>query len=300
MLTSLSEGTLKQYSNPIRSWWLFCIRKGSDPYEVSETNLLEFLSERFEAGASYGTLNSMRAAISLIAMTNLSSNPLLNRFFRGVYRQRPLKPKYDRTWDPKIVLDFLEQWYPLNRLKLSELTLKLVTLLALGTAHRLQTLSLIRLRDIKNSENGLQVEIKDLIKTSKKGVKQPLLVLPFFKEKPQLCIASTVLKYIEMTSALRTRDKLLITWKKPHKEASTQTISRWIKSVLTTSGVSEEFTAYSTRHASTSSAFRKGVDINVIKSTAGWSKSSDVFAKFYNRPLHTTENNFAKTVFLKE
>ncbi|CAD6225121.1 GSCOCG00011809001-RA-CDS, partial [Cotesia congregata] len=286
MLSSLTENTVKQYSNPIKLWWQFCNKKGLDPFEISESELLDFLSIRFEAGASYGTLNSMRAAISLIAGTNLSDSVLLNRFFKGVFKQRPLKARYDRTWDPKIVLDFLEKWSPVESLNLSELTKKVATLLALGTGHRLQTLAAISLTNIKKSKTGLEIEIKDLIKTSKKGRKQPLLQLPTFKEKPQLCIVTHVLRYIEVTKKLR-KDckKLLITWKKPHKEASSQTISRWIKSVLSASGVSEEFTGYSTRHASTSSAFRKGLDINVIKSTAGWSKSSEVFARFYNRPL---------------
>ncbi|XP_057327400.1 uncharacterized protein LOC130668903 [Microplitis mediator] len=195
MLSSLTENTIKQYSNPIKLWWQFCNKKGLDPFEISESELLDFLSTRFEA--------------------------------------------------------------------------------------------------------GLEIEIKDLIKTSKKGVKQPLLQLPIFKEKPQLCIVTHVLRYIELTKELREDcEKLLITWRKPHKEASSQTISRWIKSVLSASGVSEDFTEYSTRHASTSSAYRKGLDINVIKSTAGWSKSSEVFARFYNRPLQETDDNFAKTVFL--
>ncbi|XP_057335443.1 uncharacterized protein LOC130674191 [Microplitis mediator] len=279
MLSSLTENTIKQYSNPIKLWWQFCNKKGLDPFEISESELLDFLSTRFEVGASYGTLNSTRAAVSLIAKTSLSNSVLLNRFFKGVFKQRPLKARYDRTWDPKIVLDFLERWSPVESLKLSELTKKVTTLLALGT--------------------GLEIEIKDLIKTSKKGVKQPLLQLPMFKEKPQLCIVTHVLRYIELTKELREDcEKLLMTWRKPHKEASSQTISRWIKSVPSASGVSEEFTGYSTRHTSTSSAYRKGLDINKIKSTAGWSKSSEVFARFYNRPLQETDDNFAKTVFL--
>ncbi|XP_074102607.1 uncharacterized protein LOC141529804 [Cotesia typhae] len=300
MLSSLTESTIKQYANPIKRWWQFCFKKEYNPYDISESKLLEFLSKRFEEGASYGTLNSSRSAISLLSNTNLSDSTLLTRFFKGVYKQRPLRPRYNKTWDPKIVLNYLENLGPIKDLKLSELTKKLVALLALGTGHRLQTLAVIKLVDIKKTKNGLEVEIRELIKTSKKGVDQPLLCLPKFEKKPKLCIATHVEEYIKRTSSIRGNcNNLLVTWSKPHKEASSQTISRWIKSVLSASGVGEEFTAYSTRHASTSSAFRKGVDINVIKSTAGWSKSSEVFAKFYNRPLKQSKNNFAESVILE-
>lgn len=102
-----------------------------------------------------------------------------------------------------------------------------MTLLALGTGHRLQASAVVSLTNIKKSKTRLEMKIKDLIKTSKKGLKQSLLQLPIFKENPQLCIVTHMLRYIEVSKELR-KDykKLLITWKKLHKEASSETISR--------------------------------------------------------------------------
>ena len=45
------------------------------------------------------------------------------------------------------------------------------------------------------------------------------------------------------------------------------------------------FSAYSTRHAATSSAYRIEVLLGEIRKMAGWSETSNVFARFYNRPL---------------
>ena len=299
MLTSITESTMKQYIGPIRSWCNFCLSKNIDIYSFKDTEVLEFLTEKFNSGFSYGSLNSMRSAISFIAKENFASNVLLNRFFKGVYKRRPTKPKYDRTWDPSIVLNALTKLYPLASLSLRQLTEKLVTLLALGTGHRVQTLSLIKLSNIKKCAEGLEVEIADPIKTSKVGVSQPLLRLPYFQEKPELCLASIVEEYIEVTKNLRNNyDLLILAVKKPHKPASSQTISRWIKSVLTSSGIDENYTALSTRHASTSLALQKGVDIQTIRSTVGWSKSSEVFAKFYNRPMVSSKTLFAEAIFL--
>ena len=68
----------------------------------------------------------------------------------------------------------------------------------------------------------------------------------------------------------------------------TQTLSRWIKRTLKESGVDTGvFSAYSVRHASTSAAKRAGVSIDVIKRIAGWSKDSQVFAKYYGLELKT-------------
>lgn len=73
-------------------------------------------------------------------------------------------------------------------------------------------------------------------------------------------------------------DLLLLTIKKPHKSATTQTISRWIKKGLNAAGVDvSKFSAQSTRHASTSAALRLGVNINTIKESADWSVKTDTF-----------------------
>ena len=56
--------------------------------------------------------------------------------------------------------------------------------------------------------------------------------------------------------------------------------------MLNKSGVDmNTFNAHSTRHASTSNAFRKGVDLDTIRNTASWTESSQTFAKYYNRPV---------------
>ena len=69
----------------------------------------------------------------------------------------------------------------------------------------------------------------------------------------------------------------------------TQTISRWLKSLMRMAGVEEEFKAHSTRHAATSRALSKGLDLSSIRKAAGWSKDTRVFARFHNRPVNEAE-----------
>lgn len=80
---------------------------------------------------------------------------------------------------------------------------------------------------------------------------------------------------------------LFLTFKKPIKEASKQSISRWIKTTLSEGGIyTSIFSIHSTRHAGGSSAAaRAGISVDEIRRTAGRSANSSTFADFYNRLL---------------
>lgn len=210
---------------------------------------------------------------------------------------RPIKPKYDRIWDVNMALRKIEEWFPLKELTLDHLTQRLVLLLALDTAHRAQTLASIKISNTKRSPEGYEIEIPDRIKTSRPGSYQLLLVLPVYRENPKLCIASTIDAYIQETAQLRgSIDDLFVTVKKPIRAASTATISRWIKAAMSRCGINEKFTAHSTRHAATSTAFRKGVDLETIRKTAGWSENLQVFAKHYNKTIVSSKKSFVKAI----
>ncbi|OXU26260.1 hypothetical protein TSAR_007120 [Trichomalopsis sarcophagae] len=76
---------------------------------------------------------------------------------------------------------------------------------------------------------GLEIRIPDLIKTSGPGRFQPLLILPRFKDDPQLCVASVIERYVEMTKDFRSEtDSLFLAIKKPHKDVGSQTTNRSI------------------------------------------------------------------------
>lgn len=300
MLSSITLGTLKQYEKPLKSWWSFCATKNLSLYEADTAAILEFFT--IEMGnISYSTLNIYRAAISLIMGNKLGKDPEVSRFFRGVANQKPKKPKYTSTWNPDVVLNLLETWWPLSSINLEKLTKKLVALLALCTAQRVQTLAKIKINNISETEGGVKIFITDRIKTTNIRNQPPILELPHFQEKEKICPVKTLQEYIKRTTDLRPQDEetLLLTFKKPHHAATTQSISRWIKHTLEESGVdTKKFTAHSTRHASTSAAARGGVSIETIKKAAGWSMSSTTFFRFYNRPLQ--EESFASSIINKK
>lgn len=85
----------------------------------------------------------------------------------GRLQLRTPLPRYNETWDPAVVLNYLSGWYPNDDLSLEKVSEKLVTLLALITAHRVQTLALIKINNIKKYSNEkIVIHIPDKIISS--------------------------------------------------------------------------------------------------------------------------------------
>ncbi|XP_033231989.1 uncharacterized protein LOC117182972 [Belonocnema kinseyi] len=266
MIDSLSKGTIKQYEKPLRLWWDHCEGLNISPFEASVSEVLDFLSNVYKLIGTYGTIYSYRSAVSLVMTAEIGGDSLVKRFFKAVSVARPQKPRYECTWEPHTVLEYLKTLYPNENISIRLLTQKLLMLLALVTSQR----------------------IAQRIKTSKVNKAQPCLVIPFFKDQPPLCVASTLKVYINRTSDFRNSvDELFLTCKKPFRAATRQFLARRLKVTLDKSGIDTSlFKAHSTRHASTSAANRQGLNIDHIRQTAGWSNKSSVFAIFYNKPVH--------------
>ena len=297
MLSSLSASSYKQYETCFKKWWLFCSKKNINPFQGLIQDILTFLTEIFNTGAAHSTVNCYRSAISLLVGPDIAEDERMKRFFKGLSMLRPSKPKYDSTWDPKIVLDFFTTLPKSEDLSLKQLTMKLICLLALVTGHRMQTFSLIRIINVEEKEKSIVIKIPDRIKTTGPNRNQPTLILPFFRRK-KVCAATLLKVYLEKTKDIRGNEEFLyISYKPPFKAVTAQTLSRWTKETLGNSGVDTSiFTAHSTRHASTSAAKRKGIDLDTLRRTAGWTKTSNTFVKFYNLNLNTNGDTFAKAI----
>ena len=92
--------------------------------------------------------------------------------------------------------------------------------------------------------------------------------------------------YVIHTKPLRGEEtQLLISFVKPHRAVSKDTIGRWVKCVLANAGIdTNQFGAHSTHSASTLAAKRSGLDMTTIMRAAGWSNAS-TFARFYDKPI---------------
>ncbi len=87
--------------------------------------------------------------------------------------------------------------------------------------------------------NYIEATLADGIRHSvRPGYKSPIVKLPAFPENQDLCVVSTLTEYLRRTEPIRGEHKqLLLSHTKPHKPVSVDTISWWIKLVLSNSGI---------------------------------------------------------------
>lgn len=151
------------------------------------------------------------------------------------------------------------------------LTKRTILLLALSTGQRLQTITNIEITNIDISKDDIKIKIPVRLKPTRLGAAQPVLTLPYLHEDKRLNVATTLIAHIKATKKLKGKEEsLFIATRKPFKKVSVQTLSRWIHKDLDEAGINTEvFSAYGIKHASTSAAWSKGVDLETIKRTAG-------------------------------
>jgi integrase len=252
---------------------------------------LVFLQHLLNLGCGYSVINTARSALSSLIIlqtgTPFGSHPDVTLFMRGVFNLRPTQPKYVATWDPTQVLTFLECWTPASDISLEKITLKVVLLILLVTGQRPQIVHKLDIRRLRTSDTAHEfvLELTDL-KQGRVSYKPNTILLQAYPTNKRLCIYHYLSVYLQRTALLR-RDttQLILSHKKPHKAASANTISRWIRSVLQDAGIDvSTFSAGSTRSASTSKAKAQGAPVQQILSMGGWSKET-TFNRFYNREV---------------
>ena len=98
---------------------------------------------------------------------NFTNIPFIARFMKGIFNLRPPVPRYQFTWDVKQVLSYLSSHFPLRSLNLKMLTQKLVTLLALCTAQRAQTLVSLKIDEMIIQGDHVSFSISSIQKNFK-------------------------------------------------------------------------------------------------------------------------------------
>ena len=288
MCASWRKSSIKQYSVYLKKWTVFCADNRVDVRAPSEVQIVDFLTSLFQRGESYSAINTARSALSSFIINEqgltAGNTRLVKRFLKGVFELRPPQPRYEYIWDANIVLDFLKN-FCVEDISLVCLTKKLVTLMALASAQRVQTLSYINIDNICYQNDFVLIHVFDLLKQS--NINRRKFTMRFERnENPLICVYAHLEEFLKRTSLLRgSHKKLFISYQKPHGEVSRSTLSRWIKDVLYEAGINiETFKAHSTRAAASSRARQDNVNVDDILKTAGWS-SRHTFRKYYDKVI---------------
>ena len=278
----------------------FCRERKINCYSPSLSEALQFLLGLFNQGLSYSTLNTARSALSTIVTIDggesFGSNHIVTRFMKGVFESRRPKPKYDKIWDVSVVLKHLSSLYPNEKLSLKDLTHKVLMLILLVSSQRGQSIHYLDLQHLNMDEDNYSFDVAEHIKTSTPRSPYTRIDIAAYEPDSTICPLSCLKAYINKTKDLRNDEtKLFLSYVRPHKPVSRDTISRWTKETLRRCGIDTKvFTAHSTRSASVSKANEKDVPVHEIMAKAGW-KSAETFRKYYNKPV-IQGNRVASTI----
>ncbi|CAH3179081.1 unnamed protein product, partial [Porites lobata] len=237
-------------------------------------NCVGFLVTLHDKGLKYSTLNTARSAISAVILpTNnhtIGTHPLVSRFMRGIYKSNPPTPRYHTTWNVQTVLTYLSSQDSVEKLDLKSLTLKLLMLIALVSAQRGQSIHMLDTACMKVTESSYEFSLPEHVKQSRPSFKTPSVILKAYPVNKALCVYSHLTEYLRRTQSLRGAEtKLFISFVKPHKRVSRDTISRWIRTTMESAGIDiSMFKPHSTRMAATSKAKGASVPIQEILRTA--------------------------------
>ncbi len=288
ILGSWRDGTTSQYQSLARKWFEFCHQHQCDFISTSLPFALKFLSQLFDSGLSYSSINTARSMLSSLLCldnTNVSFGqlPIVKRFMKGVFELRPSFPKYTTTWSISTVFTFLRK-SPLSELTLKDLSYRIAFLLALLSGQRCQTLSKLSINNMTSCPDKITFVISDKLKHTRINSHQKPLEFVSYPSDSNLCIVAHLNKYLDMTKGLRSDSskQLLISFIKPHRPISCDTISHWVKNFMALTGIDiSKYKSHSTRGTSASHLASKNFNIRDIMAATGWSKE-ETFQRYYN------------------
>lgn len=127
-----------------------------------------------------------------------------------------------------------------------------------------------------------------LLKQTKLGrVVKPVM---FFKyNNLDLCVVNNLTYYVSKTASLvfPVESSLFITYGKPYRKPSRNTIRQWILEMLNGAGINRStYKAHSTRHVSSSKSLNQGRNLQGILNKPV-RQSGSVFRKHYRLPIMT-------------
>ena len=303
-LQSIVKQTLIMYQKNWRRFSSWCCEKQTHYGEITVNVICEYLLFLFNSKTpsgkdfSSGELNKVRSSLAFFLqydIPKLGNEMPVVRLFNYFYKTRPNFPRYLVTWDVGLVLKFLAKWHPIENLSLKQLTLKTVTLVALTSSDRAQTIHALRADNVHVSSEGLVFVVPSILKHSRRGDPASKVVCVSW-DAPELNVADYVLAY--MNKMLKFRRK---SWEKDKKDikqlflshrtgkpVKKQTISRWIREVMEMSGIDiSVYGPHSTRGASISEATRRGASVDNLMKHGHW-KNLGTYSRFYNRELCET------------
>lgn len=301
--------TRNSYNVYLKKFEVYAFERDFQPLETSIENACDFLCGLFLEGYSYSALGQARSALSAVLPEingkTFGEQKLTRRVMKSFYDKNPPRSKYFEFWDPDVPLTYLREYTPNIKLSVFDMTVKLCFLLAILSAQRCQTLADLKVDDFKfaNNERSVTLLYSTVLKNSRVGQKLGFQTLEKFDEDPTLCIVTNIQAYLFKTRDIRAKYALrrdggpfFVGTRPPYQGVTAQTVSKWIRRVLSLSGIStKRYGAHSTRGVSGSVMVLMNVPIKEVLERAAW-KSESTFRVFYHKPITKVANPHANAI----
>ena len=146
-----------------------------------------------------------------------------------------------------ILFRYLEQQGDNCLLSQNNFNTELTVLLLLLGAHRLSTIKLFSINNMFLNDLSMTFIPTDVLKHSRKGKPLDKFGEREYEDKTS-CVIACLNEYISRANKHEglTTDHIIITFRKPFKEASTDTVRRWIKDIFIVNNI-VNFSSHSCR-----------------------------------------------------
>uniref|UniRef100_T1IK54 Tyr recombinase domain-containing protein n=1 Tax=Strigamia maritima TaxID=126957 RepID=T1IK54_STRMM len=291
---SWKSSTAKSYDKFWGNWCKWTNEESLNSFRPSPTNLANFLSFLFKSGLSYSSINCHRSAISqtlsLDGSPKLGFHILVRRTLKDMIISKPPQNRISTIWNVGPVFIYLESIDLSSTSSWLLVNVKVSCLLVLCLADRSSDLRLLS-SDITFYDNSCHVLLTG---TRKLGSQNAFIINKFSNltfAQWHICIFTSILR---LAADLQTRNNFFLGLS--HNPVTTVIIARWIKTALARAGGNTAiFSAHSKRTASTSHAYKKGLDLAHIIKAADWS-TARIFHCHYNRQIEPFSQDFSSTV----
>ena len=204
---------------------------------------------------------------------------------RGFRRERPSLPRYEETFDARVVLDWIETNWPSNEsLSLADLRTKAIVLLRITSLKRSRDIAKMVKASIEEAQDG-SCSFRMLDEKRPDGVGEQSRRYPIFKNnlRPAICAWQALQEYLARTQGLAGANlDTVFRWLDRDKPLGKDAIAKLSDGVLRDAGIPGHFRAHSFRMAGASLMINQGVPVQDVLRIGGWT-SMEVFQRFYNR-----------------
>ena len=298
---SLRSSTATRYVLYCSKWIVFCQKQQRNSHAPTVRDIIDFMyhlgkSNNFHSYSAsfFQTVLSMLKQVIDASHHHVLQHVYVKHFQQGYFNMYLPQPKPPcTTWDIQQVLDYWQCQPSNQKLNLTQLARKTMMLILLSTCRWKNKLLSLSVKHMYTFPQCIMFYLVKLPKTFTQGTPDENTRWLSVRQADQsvdnnLCPVRALTVYLAKTRRIQSSDSVFVTSTPPYSAIKPMTLNLWILQSMKQAGIDTSlYTAYSTRHASSSGALKKGMPMDEVLRLGCW-KTPSTFIKHYNLPILKT------------